>query len=204
MKQTEKNISITKGMKTKKKIYDVSIQLFEEHGIDQISVNDIIQKSGISKGAFYVHYDSKYELIKEYVHTLDLNYEEYFESIPKSTSSFSMIDLVTRKTVHVLVNDIGYKLLKNIYEAMLSEKINSDDILNYSRSLPGIYKKIILNGIGKGEFNSSIDADFIAEQLIISIRGMAFEWCIYSSSFDFEKKLLEHIKLLLEGIRLSN
>lgn len=202
MKQTDKKIELTKGMRTKKRIYDVAIQLFEEHGINQISVNDIIQNSGISKGTFYVHYESKYELMKEYVHALDLNYEEYFECIPKSTPASSMIDLITRKTVQVLINDIGYSILKNIYEAMLLQRINADDILNYNRSLPDIFKKIILKGIQEGEFDSSIDADFVAEQLIISIRGMAFEWCIYSCNFDFEKKLLAHIKLLLEGLKI--
>jgi|GEM_PF-2058863 len=201
--ETGKKSEITKGMKTRKKIYDVALQLFQAHGINQVSVNDIIQKCGISKGTFYIHYKSKYELVKEYVDTLDLNYEEYFESIPKNTSSCRMIDLVTKKTAQVLKDDIGRSVLKNIYEAMLLEDVDSGYILNYGRSLPGIYRDIILKGIREGVFDPAIDVGHITEQLIISIRGMSFEWCICSYDFPFEEKLLEHVNLLIGSIKIK-
>lgn len=192
---------ITKGMETKKKIYNTAIKLFEMNGIENVSVNNIVKEAGISKGAFYVHYESKFSLIQEYVNSLDLNYEEYFEGIPKDTSASSMIILVTEKTIQVLTEDIGYSILTNVYKSMLSSEFNSYDILNYNRSLPDIYKKIIVKGINEGEFSPSINVDSLTQQLIISIRGMTFEWCIHSGKFDLTKKLIAHFKLLLEGFK---
>jgi len=204
LESTDEIFEITKGMKTKKKIYEVAVKLFEENGVDKTSVNKIVEKAGISKGNFYVHYKSKFSLIEEYTQNLDVNYEKYFNSIPENLSAYDMIHIVTKKTAQVLVNDIGYDIIKNCYAAMLSAKIDSNVVLSYSRSLPLIYKNIILKGILEGKFKSTTDADYFVHQLMISIRGIIFDWCVCSCSFDLEKELLNHIELLLEGIKVND
>ncbi len=204
MKSTDKRIEITKGMKTKRKIYEVAVKLFEENGVDQTSVNEIVKKAGISKGNFYIYYKSKFSLIEEYTQNLDVNYEEYFTSIPENTSASDTIHLMTRKIAQVLVKDIGHNIIKNSYSAMLSSKIDSKIILNYDRRLPEIYKNLILRGIHEGEFKSITDADSFTKHFMISIRGVIFDWCVCSCSFDLEKELLDHTELLLDGLKAKN
>lgn len=200
LKSTEKNLKITKGMKTKQKIYKTAIHLFEAHGIDNISINDIVKEVGIAKGSFYVHYESKFQLIKEYVSSLDLNYEEYFKSIPENTSASSMLLLVTEKTAEVLINDIGYDILKNIYKSMLSQEIDSNIILNYNRSLPQIYTRIILKGIEQKEFKASLNVEYITRQLMISIRGIIFEWLLSYNKFDLKNEIINYFKFIIDGL----
>jgi AcrR family transcriptional regulator len=194
-------LSITKGMKTKKKIFDAAVELFEEYGVDKTSVNKIVEKAGISKGDFYVHYKSKFSLIDEYIQTLDINYMQYYDNIPENTSASSMLQAVTKMTAQILVHDIGYNVIRNCYGALLSTKIDYRKILDFSRSLPVIYKKIITKGIQKGELKAETDVDFFVQHLMISIRGMTFDWCICSHQFDLEDGLMKHIELLLKGLR---
>jgi len=201
LESADEIFEITKGMKTKKKIYDAAVKLFEENGVDKTSVNAIVKKAGISKGNFYVHYKSKFSLIEEYTQNLDVNYEKYFTSISENISPYAMIHIVTKKIAQILIHDIGYGIIKNCYAAMLSAKIDSNIVLSYTRSLPLIYKNTISKGILEGEFKSTTDADYFVHQLMISIRGIIFEWCVCSCSFDLEKELLNHIELLFEGIR---
>lgn len=40
-------------------------QLFAQHGLKKTSIDDLVQAVGISKGAFYLFYDSKEELLLE-------------------------------------------------------------------------------------------------------------------------------------------
>ncbi|MPM87268.1 hypothetical protein SDC9_134364 [bioreactor metagenome] len=86
---------------------------------------------------------------------------------------------------------------------MLLAKIDSNIVLSYNRSLPVIYKNIILKGIREGNFKSATDADSFVHQLMISIRGIIFEWCVCTCSFDLEKELLNHIELLFKGIQVN-
>lgn len=57
--------------------------LFREYGLENVSVNSIVKKAGISKGDFYVHFDSRDALtavlIAEYVKQADLSYEAFIE-----------------------------------------------------------------------------------------------------------------------------
>lgn len=57
MKKTRK----LQAQETKKHIYLTALKLFETQGFDQVTVDEIVQKSKSSKGAFYGHFSSKYE-----------------------------------------------------------------------------------------------------------------------------------------------
>jgi len=46
----------------KQELLDAALQLFYEKGYEKTSVNDIIEKVGVSKGAFYYYFKSKEEV----------------------------------------------------------------------------------------------------------------------------------------------
>ena len=62
-------------MKTKELILQNSFALFIEKGYKEVSLNEILKKCEISKGAFYHHYRSKDEL---YLKVLDRFFFQYF------------------------------------------------------------------------------------------------------------------------------
>src|SRR5699024_12425244 len=53
------------GVRTslRKKIIDEALILFEKHGFHGVTVNQIVEKTGTSKGGFYHHFTSKDELL---------------------------------------------------------------------------------------------------------------------------------------------
>ncbi|MBU1170874.1 MAG: TetR/AcrR family transcriptional regulator [Proteobacteria bacterium] len=69
-----------KGDETKERITDVSLDLFHKRGYKNTSINDILGSSGVKKGAFYFHYQSKDKLIVEVLNKALLQYEERIES----------------------------------------------------------------------------------------------------------------------------
>lgn len=56
-------------MSKKQQILDNAIQLFAQNGIEATSIQHITQSTGISKGAFYLSFASKEELIMEIIDT---------------------------------------------------------------------------------------------------------------------------------------
>jgi AcrR family transcriptional regulator len=48
---------------THQRIYDVAMQLFQEHGFEQVSVTQIVAGAGVSVPTFYAHYASKEHLV---------------------------------------------------------------------------------------------------------------------------------------------
>ena len=49
----------SRGKKTQKRILETALKLFTEKGYDNVTVEEICEKSGSSKGSFYQHFTSK-------------------------------------------------------------------------------------------------------------------------------------------------
>ena len=47
---------------TKERIMSVAFELFSSKGYDKVSMNDIVERSGVSKGGIFHYFDSKYTL----------------------------------------------------------------------------------------------------------------------------------------------
>ncbi|MGI1657571.1 MAG: TetR/AcrR family transcriptional regulator [Desulfitobacterium sp.] len=190
-----------KALETKKRISESALTLFKEVGFENMSIDSIVERAGVSKGTFYVHYESKYSLIEEYVSSLDLDYEDYFSSLPLDIKPSHLLSLVPEKIADVLVHKIGYDVIKVVYLAQLTKAFKLDSQLNYNRKLYQIFREIIRQGIEQGEFNETIDVDEAANHCVMSIRGMTYEWCIRFPVFDLKEEIVKHFNLLLSGIK---
>ena len=96
---------------TKMKIYEAAKELFLEKDVDDVSVDSIVKKAGVSKGSFYVHYESKaalvYVLIKDYVGEIDMDYKTYLKSISQDRSTLDIITLLTEKSlIYLLIKSV--------------------------------------------------------------------------------------------------
>ena len=76
------------GKLTRQKIFDTSLELFNKHGYENVTVDAICEKLGLSKGAFYTHFKSKDQIILEDFHHLNTYYDDIFREI--STVQFTL------------------------------------------------------------------------------------------------------------------
>lgn len=196
----KENSRVIKATETKKRIYESALELFKRDGFGT-SVDSIVERAGVSKGSFYVHYESKHSLIIDYINTLDLGYEDYFSSLPSDTKPSAMLMLVTEKITNVIINNIGFDLIKLIYKALITKTINTDTQLSYDRKVYQIYNQIIKLGVQQGEFKATLNIDSVSKHCVMSIRGMTYEWCIRFPDFELKDEIVRHFDLLLSGIK---
>lgn len=198
------NIRKIKSIETKKKIYDTASLLFKKNGFDNVSVDAIVEAAGVSKGSFYVHFDSKSSLIIELsvdlVAQVDYNYKAYFDSLPSDKSASEMLILVAGKIADTITNVIGYDLIKATYEAQITRKVDIAASLGNNRDLYQTLIKIINQGILQGEFKSDISIDAVVNHYVISIRGLTYEWCIRYPDFDLKDQVVKYLGILIPGI----
>lgn len=65
---------IDKSNENKTKIIECALKLINEKGFDNVSVSEITKEAGVSKGAFYIHFKSKEDLIEQ---EINIFYNEF-------------------------------------------------------------------------------------------------------------------------------
>ena len=63
-----------KSNENKKRIIECALKLINEKGFDNVSVSEITKEAGVSKGAFYIHFKSKEDLIEQ---EINIFYDEF-------------------------------------------------------------------------------------------------------------------------------
>lgn len=196
------------GAKTKNNIYETARKLFLEHGIDNVSVDSIVEEAGVSKGAFYVHFESKDALssllIKDYVNEIDMDYKDYLEELGSEISTYDMIILMIGKIAEVLENKIGYENMKVLYKAHLTKAADTTSAVSYNRQLYKMFEYILNRGLNSKEIQLNMPVDILAHHMVLAMRGITFEWCIRYPDFDLKKQFIEHFELLLNGMINEN
>lgn len=146
--------------KTKRAIFEKSMQLFADKGYNDTSIEEITAVAGIAKGTFYYHFSSKEEvfnfLIDEGMKLLMNNIELKTNKAQNSIAKLKAVILIQIKIV------IKYE---NFIRLILSEMWGKDKrslkckqcLLDYV----DIIEKVVQDGIDKGEIKSK-DAETIA------------------------------------------
>jgi len=194
-----------KTIETKKKIYEAADKLFRKYSFDKVTVDTIVETAGVSKGAFYIYFESKdaliANLIADTVNNVDLDYISYVQSFPVGTPASDILISLAGKIADVITNFIGYDAMKIIYEVQITKTVNTNALLSYNRDVYKLFNEVITLGVQQGEFNKKMPIDTIAKHFIIALRGLTYEWCIRYPDFDLKFHVLEHFKILLTGIR---
>lgn len=192
------------GAETKRKLFEIAKNLFSEHDFDTVNVEDITDAAGITKGAFYVHFSSKDELISlliaDYVAKADEDYKVFLEMLPDDMNISDRIIGLTEKISETLTDTIGWGNMKKIYQMLLTSTIDTEAVKGYNRELYGLFHGVLEKGLRKGEITSSLSLEALSRHFVMAIRGVSYEWCVRYPAFDLKSHATEHVRILLEGV----
>lgn len=205
MKKEQTNKRKLQATKTKRKIFEAARQLAAEHGIENVSVDSIVEAAGVSKGAFYVHYESKdaliVALVNNYTNIADMDYKSFLVSLSDRKSSLDKLLLLAERISDFIELNIGFENMRVLYKAHITKTIDTTSAMNYGRELYKIFADILEKGVLGGELREDIPVDSLSKHLVLAIRGVVFEWCIRYPDFDLKEQILNHFKILLYGIK---
>ena len=198
----------TRAAETKEKIYRSADLLFREFGFENISVDSIVEKAQVSKGSFYVHFDSKDALIAAYIADkateTDVQYKDIIDSFPAATPVSVIILSLAEAVARHITDDFGHALMKNAYLIQINKNLNYDLLLCYNRELYGTIVDLIRQGIERGEFKTDDSADTLADDFVSTMRGFICEWITRFPDFDLSQRIKRHLEIYLAGLLSEN
>ncbi|MEH6945216.1 TetR/AcrR family transcriptional regulator [Bacillus sp. JJ722] len=189
-----------KAQITKQKILNTALELFSEKGFDHVTIDEIASVSGTSKGAFYVHFQSKYEIFIEKFKEIDGFYTSFMETLPQDLGAHEKILRLIESQMIFLKDSLGKELMRSVYMSGLIP--NQDNYFaDTDRELYQIVHSIVKKGQASGELTSSLDSSEITMLITRTMRGTLYDWLLFDSGYDLLKESRKFTKALLEGLR---
>ena len=188
--------------KSKKIILDAALSLFVKNGYSQTSMDDIVNLSGLSKGAIYHHYSSKKVL---FLSLIDYWETFYFKDIlNKNISDCNPDDLLREISQNVV---IAFKGKKNIFLAELefwSLSNYDNDVrerikLLYVKLLK-LFKGIVRKGIND-KLYKNLNVDVAALSIMTSLQGVIWFSIFEESTISAEQYLNDVIEFIIFGFK---
>ena len=205
MKKQKMTARKLQAIETKKKIYQCADELFRQYGFENVTVDDIMEKVGMSKGTFFVHYASRDALlaayISEFVNRADTDYESFLETFSERTATSDILMAMVERIADNITENIGYEHIEIAYRIQLEKTLDTGMLLNHDRKIYKVFSSLVNRGMQTGEFRTDIPAESIADHLVMAMRGATYEWCIRYPDFNLKNHLLRHFQILLCGIR---
>lgn len=193
------------GAQTKSKLYEIAKRLFAQRGFSDVSIENITDEAGITKGAFYVHFASKDALIAlliaDYVSQADTVYKAFADSLPDDMPCASALLALADKIAHTLAGTLGYDSMNKVYQLLLTGDLGSQPVREYTRELYTLVYNLLEKGVRRGEIVSPLSLDTLSRHFVMALRGVTFEWCVQYPELDLTEQTAAHIQLLIDGIK---
>lgn len=181
---------------TKKKLLKAAFSLFAEYGYDNVTVENITTRAGVSKGTFYSHFDTKEGVLAEHFRQVEELYVQTYEKMPKKCSAGEKVVRLVDTVCKFCEKECGVEFMRVIYSNHLLHHEHELNIMSRPdrKSIP-ILHEIAEEGKRKGEIPKSIDNDVFAREVSHLAHGIIYDWIMENGGFDLRK---ESRKIILQ------
>jgi len=178
---------------TRHRIYTSAIELMEENGFGNFTIEDISKRAGVSVGAFYHYFDSKNDILADIFYRAD----DYFTTqVANSFNNRSIPEQIVGYFDHYAKFnvDCGVETTQQIFNPKIKFFIEE------GRPMLEMLENLIRKGQEKNEIRGDTDAMELVKYLLIMARGIVFDWSLYDGNYDLEARMHKYMEKLVSTI----
>ena len=188
--------------KSKNQILEAALHVFVKKGYAETRMDDIVESSGLSKGAIYHHNSSKKDLFLSLIDYWEVNSFPNF--LDNDYSKLSASDKL-RNVITEIVNTYKNKKFVFLAELEFWSLANHDkDVRKKTKSLYNkllsFFKNIVHDGIKSKEFKD-INVEVAALSIMTSIQGVIWFSIFEETSVSAEEYLNDVIEFIIHGFK---
>ena len=184
---------------TRDQLIHAALVLFDTNGYPRTSVEDIVAKAKVTKGAFYHHFGSKEEVL-EIIHNV------YVESQIELCTRIISEDMNPREKLRELAratitNLNQYRAHVSVYRQdrrFLTDQ-RKKNVLEKRSEIDKLFNSIIEDGVRSGYFRTDVSPKLITFG-IIGMYAWVINWWKPSGSLSLEQIADQYVDVLLDGL----
>lgn len=191
------------GLQRQAQIMEIALRLFSQKGYHATSIDDIIGEAGIVKGTFYLHFESKHNLLESII---DNNLRMLFESIklldismPKPVSEVK--DFYIQVSRGLMQNE-DLRLFVKVFlrDAFGLDKQLLDKINVFFHQLVVIISDYIAKAQADGRVVKYINPLVISYSIIGSVKEVLFHWAVLDEKLDIDATITTLLDVYFGGM----
>ena len=186
---------------TKGKIINAAWDLFYEQGYEDTTVEEIIDKSGTSKGSFYHYFEGKDALLGSLSYIFDEEYERLQQEMPEDMKCIEKLLYLNHELFAVIEDRIDIDLLTRLYSTQLITK-GEKHLLDNKRLYYKLLKKIVMDGQKNKEITDNMTVSEIVKIYAMSERALIYDWCICNGEYSLSSYAKKIMPMFLSGISI--
>jgi len=191
-----------KALETRDKLLKTSLDLFNKFGFEHVTVEQITKACHVSKGTFYTHFPSKYDIILEKFKELDHFYSTVEKNIDRTLPASEKILIVYQEQMKYLTNVVGKDLLRTVYTAAMTNQVKQDHyLINPERKIFQIMNTYIEEGLQQGELSHDLSANEVQAIIQRCMRANVYDWLIHGEDFNLAVEMNQFTAIVLNGLK---
>lgn len=191
---------------TEKRIIQAALELFVRKGYHGTSIDDIMRKVGLTKGALYAHFSGKGDLLLRMIRELKSQYIDRLIQAGKEHQGDALEKLNRIVSFNAQFAVENQELC--VFLTFITTELNAD--VDFEPALKGIYREyqkfisqLVGQGIRQGLFRKELDPDLTALVFIALHDGTLHQWVLNRFQVDGEQYVRTFRKIFLDGLRLQ-
>ena len=191
-----------KALETRQKLLDTALKLFAKRGFEHVSIAQITTTCGVSKGTFYTHFATKYDIVLEKFQEFDAHYVEAAKKIDASLSPPQKIIALYDEQMIYLTTVVGKDIMRTVYTAAMTNQVEHVHYLIHpQRTIFELIRCYLEEGMEQNIFRKDLSFEAIEKMIQRAMRANVYDWLIHSEDFDLVKEMHDFTTTLLDGIR---
>lgn len=194
--------SLERGDQTRRHILDVAAALFAEKGYAGSSFTDLVQASGLTKGAFYFHFPSKEALAlaafadqqERWVEVVSMVADPSMRAVDRLAAMLqAACDFYEKEVAARCVSRLCFELGEN-------PRLRPT-LIPFLSIWEELIASIVRRGQMEGDIRGDIDSGAVARVSVAAWIGMSDVATLVSDGADFPDRAEEFLEILMLGLR---
>ena len=193
-----------KALETRSKLLYKSLELFGKYGFEHVTIEQITKACDVSKGTFYTHFPSKYDVILEKFKEFDTFYDTVEKEINPTLSASEKILTIYNEQMLYIINVVGKDVLATVYTAAMTNQVEEDHyLISPQRKIFQILNNYIAEGVASGEFRQDVSIADMQSMIQRCMRANVYDWLIHNETFDLVKEMRLFTSVVLDGLKMK-
>ena len=194
----------------KQQVIAAAVRVFVAKGIQNTSMNEIIQASGLSKGGVYHYFESKDDLVLGVLDVfLEIQRDALQLALAQEAPTRDRLETIVKAIansdyVHTQSHYSDVRMSLDMLTLALDKPVFMTRMQQGYEELMGLLCPIIENGVLQGEFKADTNVRKVAMTISAIFDGLRLQQPLDKLNFDWAEIGLEAVNQLLDGISVPH